>query len=85
MKSNDVQLSVIARSPFHIFYEGKARMVSAANEVGNFDVLPGHADFFSIMIAGNVIIETEPENVSFTISNGIITVRDDEVILFVNI
>lgn len=78
-------MNVIARAPFHVYYEGPAKMVSAANPVGNFDILPGHADFFSIMSPGRVVIETEKDALSFEISNGIITVRADEVVLFVNI
>lgn len=78
------QLNVIARAPFNVYYEGSASALTATNEVGEFDILPGHADFFSILIPSEVIIETDGEPVSFTITNGIITVRDDEVMLFVN-
>lgn len=77
-------LNVIARAPFHIYYEGPASSVSGTNKVGQFDVLPGHADFFSVMSPGEVVIETDKEPVAFTISNGIIAVRDNEVMLFVN-
>ena len=77
-------LKVVARAPFHLYYEGDALSVSAANKVGEFDVLPGHADLFSILTPGEVIIETDKEPVNFTISDGIITVRDNEVLLFVN-
>jgi len=84
MKSDTKVLSVIARSPFHIYYEGSATSVSAANRVGNFDILPGHADFFSVMEPGQVIIETDGEPIIFDITNGIVAVRDDEVMLFAN-
>jgi len=84
MRKDQERLQVIARAPFHIYYEGPARLVSAANRVGKFDILPGHADFFSIMTPGEVTVETDTDTVSFTISNGIVTVRDDEVMLFVN-
>jgi F0F1-type ATP synthase epsilon subunit len=77
-------LTVVARSPFRIYYEGPANMVSAANQVGKFDILPGHADFFSVMTPGEVIIETGKDSVSFKITNGIATVQDGQVILFVN-
>lgn len=83
-KSDITQLNVIARAPFHVYYEGAARVVSAVNKVGKFDILPGHADFFSVMSPGEVIIETEADTVNFPISGGIIGVRDDEVMLFVN-
>lgn len=78
-------LSVIARAPFNVYYEGPATAVTAINEVGEFDILPGHADFFSMLVSCEVIIETAAEPVKFTISNGIITVRDNEVMLFVNV
>jgi F0F1-type ATP synthase epsilon subunit len=81
---SDSHLTVIARAPFHIYYEGSAQMVSATNRVGPFDILPGHADFFSVMNPGEVTIETETNTVSFRITNGIIGVRDNEVTLFVN-
>src|SRR5665213_640897 len=75
------RLKVIARAPFHIYYEGPARVVSAINKVGKFDILPGHADFFSVMSAGDVAIETGSDTVNFAIAGGIIGVCDDEVML----
>lgn len=78
------KLNVVARSPFHIFYEGQADLVSAENQVGKFDILPGHADFFSVMTPGEVIIETDNGPINFNITNGIISVRADEAMLFVN-
>lgn len=83
--TDSTHLKVIARAPFEVYYEGVARLVSAANRVGKFDILPGHADFFSVMTPGEVVIETEAEPVSINISNGIIGVRDDNVLLFLNI
>ncbi len=78
------ELTVIARAPFHVYYVGPAQTVTATNKVGRFDILPGHADFFSMLIPGEVIIETTSEPVIFKIKDGIITVRDNSVQLFVN-
>lgn len=77
-------LKVIARAPFELYYEGEALSVTATNRIGEFDILPGHADFFSVLSPGGVIIEIEGEPTKFDINNGIITVRDNEVMLFVN-
>jgi F0F1-type ATP synthase epsilon subunit len=77
-------LNVIARAPFELYYEGQATSVTAANRVGVFDVLPGHADFFSVLTPGEVIIETGGEPTKFEINNGIVTVRDNQVMMFVN-
>lgn len=87
MKKQDNQnspLRVIARSPFKTHYEGEAVGLSAANPVGKFDILPGHADFFSMLIPCTVTIDTTDEPVTFEITSGIITVRDNSVNLFVN-
>lgn len=88
MKQSDIpdSLTVIARSPFNVYYEGPAQSLSAINRVGPFDILPGHADFFSVLNAGEIVIEIKPgtDPVSFIINNGIITVRDNEVLLFVD-
>lgn len=78
-------LNVIARAPFTVYYEGEATAVSAMNQVGPFDVLPGHADFFSVLEPGQVVVEIpNGEPVSFDINAGIITARNNEVHLFVN-
>lgn len=83
-KKPAADLMVIARAPFELYYEGPAKVVSAANKVGQFDVLPGHADFFSMLLPGDVIIDTDKEPVNFSITNGIIAVRDNVVMIFVN-
>lgn len=83
-------LTVIARSPFHVYYEGTAESVSASNRIGNFDVLPGHADFFSMLTPSEIVIDAldnedkAVEPVAFRAANGIITVRNNQVMLFVN-
>ena len=66
-------------------FEGEAQSVSAKNAVGNFDIMPGHADFFSMLEAGDIVINTGEESVEFKTTNGMVAVKDDEVMLFVNI
>jgi F0F1-type ATP synthase epsilon subunit len=77
-------LQVIARAPFHVYYDGPAYSLSAKNSVGVFDVLPGHADFFSMLIPCTVTIDTLEESINFEIYSGMLTVKNDEAMLFVN-
>lgn len=79
------KLKVIARAPFKLYYEGSASTVSAINRVGQFDILPGHADFFSILEPGEIIIDNDNKPIDIIVRNGILTVRDNEVLLFLNI
>ncbi len=79
-------LKVQARAPFQLYFEGDALVVTATNTVGKFDILPGHANFFSVINPNSeVIIGTEKEDTKINVSNGIITVKDDEVLLFLDI
>lgn len=78
------KLNVIARSPFELYYEGEANSVSATNRIGQFDVLPGHADFFSMLTPGEVSIQTDSEPITIDAKSGIITVRDNQAYLFLN-
>ena len=80
-------IKVIARAPFHVYYEGEAVSLSAFNKVGPFDVLPGHADFFTMLTPCEISIDNgkDKDPITFEILNGILTVRDDLVMLFANI
>lgn len=82
--NQDRLLTVQARAPFELYYKGDAISVSATNKVGKFDILPGHADFFSVINSGDVTIETEGEDITISVDAGIVCVKDDEVLLFLN-
>lgn len=79
------KLNVIARSPFELYYEGEAVAVSATNRIGQFDVLPGHADFFSMLVPCEVTIQpSSGDPVVIDTTSGIMTVRDNQAYLFLN-
>lgn len=79
------KLNVAARSPFELYFEGEAVALSASNRIGAFDILPGHADFFSMLEPGEIIITPDGgDPVKIDAKNGILTVRDNQAYLFVN-
>lgn len=86
MKHPEVMtLHVIARSPFELYFNGDANSVTATNRVGVFDVLPGHADFFSMLEPCEVTIDPlSGDPVVVQVNSGIVTVRDNEAHLFLN-
>ena len=79
------KLKVKLFSPFQVYYQGEAVSVSAVNDVGPFDILAGHSNFFSLLTEGEVIINTGYQNVKVTIPNGVVRVSNNMVTLFVNI
>ena len=84
-KADLYKLKVKLFSPFQTYFQGEAVSVSANNEVGPFDILGGHSNFFSLLTAGDVTINTGYQEVKVKVPNGIVRVSNNMVTLFVNI
>lgn len=78
-------LHVKILSPTQTLYDGIAVSVTANNEVGPFDILAEHANFFSLLVSGHVVINNGFQNFSFPITRGIMKVTNNTVTLFVDI
>lgn len=73
-------------SPFHVYFDGQAMSVSADNDTGTFDVLGKHKNFLTLLRAGDVIVRTGRGNdEKIPITNGIMHVKADEVIVFLDV
>lgn len=80
-KAQTMHVRVI--SPSQIFYEGPAESVSAKNKVGDFDILPNHAHFFSLLTQGDIVLHAGDQELRFPIQHGIVKVTDNIVTLFI--
>lgn len=83
MKQATLQVKIY--SQFHVYYEGAAETVSAISRVGEFDILPGHANFFTLLVAGNISITSNGKSAEMVVSQGVMQVADDNVKVFVDI
>lgn len=72
-------------SPTQTLYDGPALAVSANNKVGPFDILADHANFFSLLTEGDIVINTGFQSYTFPIQHGIVKVKNNEVTLFIDI
>lgn len=77
------RLHVKVISPTQTYYEGPAQAVSAVNKVGPFDILADHANFFSLLTNGDIVVNTGFQNLTFPMTHGIVRVADNVVTLFV--
>ncbi len=84
-KADLYKLKVKLFSPFQTYFQGEAVSVSAFNEVGPFDILAQHSNFFSLLTAGDVTINTGYQEVKVNVPNGIVRCSNNMVTLFVNI
>ena len=83
--ASEPKLHVRILSPTQTLYDGVAVSVSANNEVGPFDILADHANFFSLLAEGHVVVANGFQNFSFPITKGIMKVASNAVLLFVDI
>lgn len=87
-RTADGQLSMTVKvySPFHDYYDGPAFSISAENATGPFDILPKHHNFISLLTPCEVMIRTvEKGEQRIRISGGIMHVKADKVILFLDV
>jgi F0F1-type ATP synthase epsilon subunit len=72
-------------SPYQTYFEGEAVSLSATNSSGAFDILAGHINFFSLLVSGQVVINTGYQRLEFPLSRGIIRVERDFVTVFADV
>lgn len=81
-----LSMAVKVYSPFHDYYDGRAFSVSAENDTGPFDILPKHHNFISLLKPCDLIIRTIREGEQkIIISGGIMHVKADQVIVFLDV
>lgn len=73
-------------SPFRSYYDADAFSISAVNATGPFDILPHHHNFISLLSACDLIIRSAADGEQkIVISGGIMHVKADQVIVFLDV
>ena len=78
-------LFVSINSPEKIVWEGEAQSFSSENSRGVFDILPGHANFVTIVEKKPVIVRRADGNKEFEFATAIIYVKANNVTVYTNI
>ncbi len=79
-------MEVKVYSPFHDYYDGTAFSLSAENTTGPFDVLPRHHNFISLLSPCEMVLRTPKKGEQkILISGGIMHVKADKVIVFLDV
>lgn len=73
-------------APFKIYFDGPAVSLSAKNQVGEFDILPHHRNFITLLEPGDLTVRrlNQPDW-KFTISKAVMHVKADEVRVFLDV
>jgi F0F1-type ATP synthase epsilon subunit len=77
------RLHVKVISPAQTYYDGPASSVSAVNKVGPFDILADHANFFSLLSEGDIVVGMGSQNMRFPTTHGIVRATNNNITLFI--
>jgi len=81
-----LKMKVRVYSPFRDYYDGVAFSLTATSATGPFDILPKHHNFISLLEPCELIIRTIDEGEHrIRISGGLIHVKADEVVVFLDV
>lgn len=72
-------------SPYQVYFDNEAYSVTAVNGTGQFDVLPGHKNFLSLLLPGEVTVRTKRDEEKLKIDRGIMHVHEDAVTVFLDV
>jgi F-type H+-transporting ATPase subunit epsilon len=83
--SGEATMHVKVYSPFKTYFDGTAFSISAINRTGPFDILPKHHNFMTLLNPGDVVVRTDYTEEHIRISRGVMHVKADEVIVFLDV
>lgn len=72
-------------SPFHVYFDDDAYSISAVNATGPFDILPRHHNFMTLLSPCELVIRKSDRLQKIRISRGIMHVKADQVIVFLDV
>lgn len=72
-------------APFKTYFDGQARSISAVNDTGPFDILPKHHNFMTLLSPCDIIIRTDQGEEKINISRGVMHVKADKVVVFLDV
>jgi F0F1-type ATP synthase epsilon subunit len=72
-------------SPFTIYFNEEAFSISAVNDTGPFDILPHHHNFITLLGTCEIVVRKRIGESRIQISGGIMHVKSDQVVVFLNV
>lgn len=79
------KLKVIVRSKQARHFDGYAKSVTATNDVGEFDILPAHANFVSLIKKRVTIDKGLESEKAFELKKGVLAVKTNIVNVYLDL
>lgn len=83
--SGEPSVHIKVASPFNTYFDEEALSISAVNDTGPFDILPRHHNFITLLNACEIVVRTRRGDFRIQISGGVMHVKADQIIVFLNV
>ena len=83
--SSGDKIQVTVLTPQRLLYKGPAVAITSVNDQGEFDVLPQHSNFITLIKDRLVIHFDEKKSQSFVMDKGVVRCRENEVKVFLGL
>lgn len=81
----DKNITVIVKSRKKTFYDGEAKAVSSNNETGEFDILPHHANFITMIKDFVKVTKPDSAEEEYEVKKGVMRVFEDHVDVYLTV
>lgn len=78
-------MHVKVHAPYKVYYDDQADSISAQNATGSFDILPKHHNFMTLLSQCEIIVRRGNAAEKIPIQRGVMHVKKDEVIVFLDV
>lgn len=79
------RLHVKIYAPYKVYFDDLADSVSAENQTGPFDILPKHHNFMTLLTPCDISVRDGKIEKKIRISRGVMHVKKDNVIVFLDV
>lgn len=84
-KADRPKVHIKVYSPFKTYFDEAAYSISAENDTGPFDILPKHHNFITLLNPCELVIDRGDEPLKIRISKGVMHVKADKVVVFLDV
>jgi len=80
--NEDLRLQVKISTPTEVIFEGEASSVSSVNSQGNFDILPLHSNFVTLVQDEPIRVKIDSVEKQFSFKNAVIHTNNSSVRIY---
>lgn len=83
--NEDATMRVKIYSPYKVYFDGEAKSLSAESATGPFDILPKHHNFITLLEPCDAVVRTAKGQETVRISGGVMHVKADDLVIFLDV